>query len=110
MKDVIDVLAMQREKRNTLQKSVTIDYTKSSDSFTISRFIFECGKLTNISYSLNFNEYKLSRNLGFVGLKLDAHPLTIATAAILYHRFIKEATPQGYDNYVRTYWIKNILD
>lgn len=43
MKDVIDVLAMQREKRNTLQKSITIDYTKSSDSFTVSRFIFECG-------------------------------------------------------------------
>lgn len=45
MKDVIDVLAMQREKRNTLQKSITIDYTKSTDSFTVSRFIFECGKL-----------------------------------------------------------------
>ncbi|EFN73689.1 Cyclin-related protein FAM58A [Camponotus floridanus] len=76
MKDVIDVLAMQREKRNTLQKSITIDYTKSSDSFTVSRFIFECG------------------------LKLEAHPLTIATAATLYHRFIKEATLQGYDNYL----------
>lgn len=37
----------------------------------------------------------------FVGLKLEAHPLTIATAATLYHRFIKEATLQGYDNYVR---------
>ena len=36
-----------------------------------------------------------------VGLKLEAHPLTIATAATLYHRFIKEATPQGYDNYVK---------
>lgn len=36
-----------------------------------------------------------------VGLKLEAHPLTIATAAILYHRFMKEAAPQGYDNYVR---------
>lgn len=44
MKDVIDVLAMQREKRNTSQKSITIDYTKGTDSFTISRFIFECGK------------------------------------------------------------------
>ncbi|XP_076674604.1 cyclin Q isoform X2 [Andrena cerasifolii] len=76
MKDVIDVLAMQREKRNTLQKSITIDYTKSSDSFTVSRFIFECG------------------------LKLDAHSLTIATAATLYHRFIKEAAPGGYDNYL----------
>lgn len=50
MKDVIDVLAMQREKRNTLQKSITIDYTKSSDSFTVSRFIFECGMLTVVSY------------------------------------------------------------
>jgi len=48
MKDVIDVLAMQREKRNTLQKSITIDYTKSSDSFTVSRFIFECGMLATI--------------------------------------------------------------
>lgn len=37
-----------------------------------------------------------------VGLKLEAHPLTVATAATLYHRFIKEATLQGYDNYVRT--------
>lgn len=44
MKDVIDVLAMQREKRNTLQKSLTIDYTKANDSFTAARFIFECGE------------------------------------------------------------------
>lgn len=35
-----------------------------------------------------------------IGLKLEAHPLTIATAATLYHRFIKEAVPGGYDNYV----------
>lgn len=45
MKDVIDVLAMQREKRNTLQKSITIDYTQASDSFAVSRFIFECGEI-----------------------------------------------------------------
>ncbi|KAK0162910.1 hypothetical protein PV327_006641 [Microctonus hyperodae] len=76
MKDVIDVLAMQREKRNSLQKSVTIDYTNVNDTFTVARFIFECG------------------------FKLDAHPLTIATAATLYHRFIREATPQGYDVYL----------
>ena len=68
MKDVIDVLAMQREKRNTLQKSITIDYTKNSDSFTISRFIFECGKHIDyqvlyynksISLKSNNNIYKL---------------------------------------------------
>lgn len=34
------------------------------------------------------------------GFKLEAHPLTIATAATLYHRFIREAAPQGYDYYV----------
>lgn len=39
-------------------------------------------------------------SLKIAGLKLDAHSLTIATAATLYHRFIKEATPGGYDNYV----------
>jgi hypothetical protein len=44
MKGVIDVLAMQREKRISLQKSIIIDYTKASDSFTVARFIFECGK------------------------------------------------------------------
>jgi len=76
MKGVIDVLAMQREKRLTLQKVITIDYTKSTDSFTVARFIFECG------------------------YKLEAHPLTIATAATLFHRFMREATPQGYDPYL----------
>ncbi|KAJ8688293.1 hypothetical protein QAD02_024088 [Eretmocerus hayati] len=76
MKGVIDVLAMQREKRQTLQKSMVIDYTKATDSFTVARFIFECG------------------------IKLEAHPLTMSTAATLYHRFMREALPQGYDPYL----------
>lgn len=76
MKDVIDVLALQHEKRNALQKSITIDYTNATDAFTVTRFIFECG------------------------IKLNAHPLTIATATTLYHRFVKESTPQAYDHYV----------
>ncbi|XP_015111531.1 cyclin-Q isoform X2 [Diachasma alloeum] len=76
MMDVIDVLAMQREKRSTLQKSITMDYTSSNDSFTVARFIFECG------------------------IKLEAHPLTVATAATLYHRFMREATPKAYDHYL----------
>lgn len=47
--------------------------------------------------------YKVQQKISLVvGLKLEAHPLTVATAATLYHRFIKEATLQGYDNYVRT--------
>lgn len=44
MKDVIDVMAMQREMRSTLQKSITIDYKNFNDDFTVARFIFECGK------------------------------------------------------------------
>jgi hypothetical protein len=39
------------------------------------------------------------------GIKLDAQPLTIATAAILYHRFFKETDNAGYDNYVSCYFI-----
>jgi hypothetical protein len=42
------------------------------------------------------------------GVKLDAQPLTIATAAILYHRFFKEADSAGYDSYV-SYHIMNWL-
>lgn len=44
--------------------------------------------------------YRYSKGNLFIGLKLEAHFLTIATAATLYHRFMKEATAQGYDNYV----------
>lgn len=39
------------------------------------------------------------------GIKLDAQPLTIATAAILYHRFFKETDSAGYDSYVSYYFI-----
>lgn len=50
MKGVIDVLAMQREKRLTLQKAITMDYTKATDSFTVARFIFECGELKHVKF------------------------------------------------------------
>nr|CAD7455854.1 unnamed protein product [Timema tahoe] len=39
-------------------------------------------------------------HLGPLGIKLDAQPLTIATAAILFHRFFKEADVGGYDVYL----------
>lgn len=39
------------------------------------------------------------------GIKLDAQPLTIATAAVLYHRFFKETDSTGYDSYVSYYLI-----
>lgn len=76
MKDVIDVLAMQREMKKVLQKSITIDYKNFNDDFSVSRFIFECG------------------------IKLEANPLTISTAATLYHRFVREINPQNYDLYL----------
>nr|CAD7407780.1 unnamed protein product [Timema cristinae] len=37
---------------------------------------------------------------GIEGIKLDAQPLTIATASILFHRFFKEADVGGYDVYL----------
>ena len=52
MKSVIDVLAMQREKKLSLQKSIVTDYTKASDSFTVSKFIFECGKYAFKNYKI----------------------------------------------------------
>lgn len=35
------------------------------------------------------------------GVKMDARPMTIATAAVLYHRFFKEMDDKKYDIYVR---------
>lgn len=37
----------------------------------------------------------------FVGLKLDATPITIATSANMFHRFFKEVDMKKYDVYVR---------
>lgn len=61
MKDVIDVLAMQREKRSTLQKSITIDYTNCNDNFSVARYIFECGKYLFILLFYSFK--KVQKNL-----------------------------------------------
>ncbi|XP_065167315.1 cyclin-Q [Atheta coriaria] len=73
MKDVIDVMELQREKQRSRQ--MTIDYRKLefNNGYTPARFIFECG------------------------MKLNAQPLTIATAAILNHRFFTEVDPNNYD-------------
>ncbi|GLH00702.1 hypothetical protein R5R35_014625 [Gryllus longicercus] len=73
MKDVIDVMQLQREKS---KQAISVDYREVENNFVAVRFIFECG------------------------IKLDAQPLTIATAAILYHRFFKEADSSGYDSYL----------
>ncbi|XP_063242253.1 cyclin-Q isoform X2 [Bacillus rossius redtenbacheri] len=73
MKDVIDVMQLQREKSKHIP---AFDYTQKENNFIAVRFIFECG------------------------VKLDAQPLTIATAAVLYHRFFKEAESTGYDIYL----------
>lgn len=72
MKDVIDVMELQREKG---QRVPSIDYRQLefADGFTAARFTFECG------------------------IKLGAQPLTIATAAVLLHRFFKEVDSSNYD-------------
>lgn len=75
MKDVIDVMELQREKT---RKNVSLDY-KSLDfnnGFTPARFIFECG------------------------IKLNGQPLTLATAAVIMHRFFREVDPSNYDSFV----------
>ncbi|KAK6617208.1 hypothetical protein RUM43_005188 [Polyplax serrata] len=73
MKDVIDVLQLQREKARRVPP---INYQEKSDNYIGARFIFECG------------------------IKLEAQPLTIATALTLYHKFFKEADSTGYDRYL----------
>lgn len=44
MKDVIDVLQLQREKSRQVP---AIDYTETENSFIAVRYIFECGKDRN---------------------------------------------------------------
>lgn len=85
MKDVIDVMELQREKT---RRNTPIDYRQLefNDGFTPARFIFECG------------------------MKLNAQPLTLATAAVLMHRFFKEVDPNNYDcfvsNKLASFWSK----
>nr|CAI5848621.1 unnamed protein product [Callosobruchus analis] len=75
MKDVIDVMELQREKT---KKVVALDYKKMefNNGFTPARFIFECG------------------------VKLRGQPLTLATAAVILHRFFREVDPANYDCYL----------
>lgn len=75
MKDVIDVMELQRERG---QRIPQIDYRQLefADGYTAARFTFECG------------------------MKLQAQPLTIATAAVLLHRFFKEVDSSNYDCFV----------
>lgn len=74
MKEVIDVMELQREK----SRKVTIDYKQQefSNGFIPARFIFECG------------------------IKLNGQPLTLATAAVIMHRFFREVDPSNYDCFV----------
>jgi hypothetical protein len=44
MKDVIDVMQLQREKSRQVP---AIDYTETENSFIAVRYIFECGKDRN---------------------------------------------------------------
>lgn len=75
MKDVIDVMELQREKS---RRTTIVDYRQLEfkGGFTPACFIFECGK------------------------KLNGQPLTLATAAVIMHRFFKEVDYTGYDLFV----------
>ncbi|KAE8746674.1 hypothetical protein FOCC_FOCC006658 [Frankliniella occidentalis] len=73
MKDVIDVMQLQQSKGREFPP---VKYKDRINNFTGARFIFECG------------------------LKLNAQPLTIASAAVLFHRFFREADMNLYDPYL----------
>ena len=73
MKDVIDVMQLQQTKGREFPP---VKYKDRVNHFTGARFIFECG------------------------LKLNAQPLTIATAAVLFHRFFREADMSLYDPFL----------
>ncbi|XP_022184907.1 cyclin-Q [Nilaparvata lugens] len=75
MKDVIDVLQLQAQKEKSKRELAT-NYKEVDSSFYGVQFIFECGT------------------------KLNSHPLTIATAATLFHKFFKEADKSSYDQYL----------
>ncbi|RZF38991.1 hypothetical protein LSTR_LSTR003734 [Laodelphax striatellus] len=77
MKDVIDVLQLQAQRDKIKRDEVATNYREVVDStFFGVQFIFECGT------------------------KLNSHPLTIATAATLFHKFFKEAEKASYDQYL----------
>lgn len=84
MKDVIDVMELQREKNRKIQH---LDYRKLdfAGGFIPARFIFECG------------------------MKLQGQPLTLATAAILMHRFFKEVDQANYDCFVSMFFKVHLL-
>lgn len=72
MKDVIDVIALQASRRDRCLP----DYRNAAGHALATNFIFECG------------------------IKLGLQPSTIATAAVFYHKFFKEADRDNYDCYV----------
>lgn len=75
MKGVIDVMELHSEKS---RRTSPLDYRQLdfANGFTPARFIFECG------------------------MKLNGQPLTLATAAVLMHRFFKEVDQTNYDCFV----------
>lgn len=78
MKDFIDVMALQQNRRDLqkLSKNVQIDYKNKVGKGIGSRFLFECA------------------------IKLNMKPLTTAMAAIIYHRFLREVDYSEYDCFV----------
>uniref|UniRef100_A0A1B6F6L5 Cyclin-Q n=1 Tax=Cuerna arida TaxID=1464854 RepID=A0A1B6F6L5_9HEMI len=76
MKDVIDVFQLQVQRDKNRNRCPPVDYKEHDDSYHVVRFIFECG------------------------MKLNASPLSISTAAILFHKFFKEAENSSYDKYL----------
>ncbi|XP_026461650.1 cyclin-Q [Ctenocephalides felis] len=73
MNEVIDVMALQRDKS---RHATPIDYRAAEGKSLAPWFLFECG------------------------IKLNAQPLTIAMAAVIFHKFFKEVDASDYDSYL----------
>lgn len=75
-------MEFQREKT---RKVTPTDYKQLdfNNGFTPARFIFECG------------------------IKLNAQPLTLATATVIMHRFFREVDPTNYDSFVSVFSFLN---
>ncbi|ODM99994.1 Cyclin-related protein FAM58A [Orchesella cincta] len=66
---------LSQESLESDDKYKLVDYRRQQSLFLGARFIFECG------------------------LKLEATPIAVATAACLFHRFFKEVETKNYDVY-----------
>ncbi|XP_054278447.1 cyclin-Q [Macrosteles quadrilineatus] len=76
MKDNIDVFQLQVQRDKNRNRGPPVDYKEHDSTYYGVRFIHE------------------------IGMKLNASPLVVSTAAVLYHKFFKDADSSNYDRFL----------